>query len=595
MKRRTLQSLARALPLLSIFLLAASLTAVFCGCSGGSSDETVPDTLAEDTEPVELTFDFVIDGEPVPIVYPSGCSSDVLNAAREIARSLGRVCGVEFSAVSDAMKNPGADTPEVLVGLTSRAESREAAASMRSRDFFYGIRGKKYLVVATSSSAISSASGGFVELMLQKSRGGESLTLTSAEDRTFNFSNYPFSSFSICGADVSSAELLYIRSAPYSAERYARLFGQWMTEKGGYLMQADVAPYTETHTGIVFGGSAEVADDHGFRIDVSGGVLTVSASCMHGYEAAYSYLTGTLLKGDVVLEEGFSYSSSAADVPDYYDGRDGEYRIIFNNILGNCDTSVYPVPTRNRMIAELHAECLPDVIGLQECSANSRGASSYISAMSKSGYVEVSVEVTNKNKVNYTPLIYRKDRLTVVDSGYYLYNDGGGDQSKSVTWAVFRANNGDLFAVMSTHFFHKSDEAGARARLADAEQIRDLAAAVTKKHVCPVIIGGDLNCNISSEPFGVLTAGGFADVYGLAAKAENLKTYHSYPEFNTALGLYDKKTMPSGSYSAGIDHALVMGGGTLDFRRFEVITDDYALLSTDHCPLLVDFGFKSVG
>ena len=116
------------------------------------------------------------------------------------------------------------------------------------------------------------------------------------------------------------------------------------------------------------------------------------------------------------------------------------------------EQALYANDARNQMLAELHTEYSPDFLCLQECSSNSRGASSYITTMVRNGYLEVAVTVNNKDGVNYTPLLYRADKFTLVDSGYHLYSDGANDKSKSITWGVFDDKaTGARFAGMSTH------------------------------------------------------------------------------------------------------------------------------------------------
>lgn len=587
--------------LLMLLVSALAVCAVSCGTESGEGTDTEltqENTTGEPAEP--LSFDFSDNNVSIPIIYPLDANEEFVKACHSLARSLKNITGKTFEVTPDYYiggRQYDPDKPEILVGLTNRPESETAAAGLRTRDYTAGISGKKFVIAAQTVSAVNGATGALISVLTRNRSADENSksVFYETDSISFIYSGYRLTSLKIGGKDVAGGYVGFSPDGLYSAERYARIFGQWMTEKGGYglpVYSTKRAP--ESDTAIVFESlPAGGTEKHDFEISVNGGKLILKASCVHGFEDAYTYVTGTLLKGDVSLEEGFTYSGKGTVFDDYYDVRDGEYRIIFNNILGNCDTSTYPTDTRNMMISELHVEALPDVVCLQECSANSRTGRSYIRAMKEAGFDEVTAEMPSGYTVNYTPVLYRKDVLELVDSGYLPYSDGAGDKSKSASWGVFKTKNGELFAVVSTHFAYKSDTSGQAARLKDAEQISGLAKSIVAKHSCPVIIGGDLNCNISSDPYKILKDSGFTDIYDVAKKATNTRTHHSYPEFNTILGIYDGMTPPSGAYSAAIDHALVMQGDGLEFARFEVVTDDYALLSTDHCPIIVDFNIKA--
>ena len=47
--------------------------------------------------------------------------------------------------------------------------------------------------------------------------------------------------------------------------------------------------------------------------------------------------------------------------------------------------------------------------------------------------------------------------------------------------------------------------------------------------------------------------------------------------------------IPTKAYSSAIDHALLYNKSTLTPKMFRVLLHDYTLLSSDHCPVMVDF------
>ena len=117
--------------------------------------------------------------------------------------------------------------------------------------------------------------------------------------------------------------------------------------------------------------------------------------------------------------------------------------------------------------------------------------------------------------------------------------------------------------------------------------------SIASKYNVPVISAGDLNTRTTTYAFRELTINGFTNIQKIATKAANSATHHAYPEFSSELGYYATYTAPSANVYAdkAIDHALVYNQGSLKFNLFDIIAEDLALMSSDHCPLLIDFSF----
>ena len=206
--------------------------------------------------------------------------------------------------------------------------------------------------------------------------------------------------------------------------------------------------------------------------------------------------------------------------------------------------------------------------------------------MDELGYTEVPVNINDNNA---TPLFFRQNRVRLIDSGYLRFTQVNKDASKGLTWAVFETNaTKETFAVISTHYWWQSDDAqDTLDRESNARETLSTVAMITEKYNCPVILGGDFNCNPSSTPYGIITKGGMRDVQSWAKKTENMHTHHTYPTYDAEKGLWDDPVYPAANYSRSIDH--IFATGNLTPVRFDVVTDLYAILSSDHCPLVFDF------
>ena len=125
------------------------------------------------------------------------------------------------------------------------------------------------------------------------------------------------------------------------------------------------------------------------------------------------------------------------------------------------------------------------------------------------------------------------------------------------------------------------------------EANREAMKALSVKYDAPVIIGGDYNCNLSSDPLKIiLQENKFVEAENLATKTEFGGTHHSYPTFNTEVGYADKYYPAGGTYKTAIDHIFIYNESKLNVHLYDVIEDYFALASSDHCPMITDITLK---
>lgn len=594
----------------TLLICILTFTLLFSSCVGEApAESTENDTTVapEETEPIPQTLKFSEAGKcEFYIVYPYDFDNDIKDVAINLRKQITKYTGVELKLTSDEiLDRPFGDTGvehqyEILLGPTGREASQKVTENMRTRDFAVTFDGDKIVLAGTTLSSIEKAVERFINDVLVKqgrdNMGSATIELTEENKFAYTYGKYTMGTCDILGEDIKEYRIVYAKTDIYSAERYARLFANVLSTSAGFALpikidttvKNDDASAREIIFGVTARGGEAVETRHGYSISASGSKLYVSAECMEGYAAAYEYLTETLFKGDKVeIAEGFAHADVAVpeDKQDI-ENRAGEYRVVFNNVHG-AHTDEYPMESRNQMQAELHFEYLPDVIGLQE---NAACVGTYHTRMKKFGYSPVPITPTNSNKQDYTAMLYRADKLEIVKCGYHLYDDGAGDKSKSVSWAVFKDKaSGDVFAVGSTHFYWTSDDLGKSARIKDAAQLAEVVKDITTKYNCPMIVGGDFNCNINSDPIKNLYAAGFENLQKISPDTMDTTTHHAYSPWNDELNLYIDVVVPTKAYSSAIDHALLYNKSTLTPKMFSVLLHDYTLLSSDHCPVMIDF------
>ena len=246
------------------------------------------------------------------------------------------------------------------------------------------------------------------------------------------------------------------------------------------------------------------------------------------------------------------------------------------------------VDNRSSLMWEIYSKYLPDVIGTQEFSEDIRN-SGLIEHM-KDMYTEldVSEDIQNYGMKNlYTPVFYNKNTCEILEKGFILFDrEYNNHDSKGVTWGVIRhIPTGNIFSVANTHYWWKGGEEHDVARVKNSEVILSLA----QKLPTPFFAMGDLNCTTASAAYAKLTNNGLCDVQLSAPKTTHGNTHHPYPLHDSEKNIFYGAPLPRGDYKLAIDHMFVDCEHKNKLKRFEIIKDQIALDTSDHCPVFLDY------
>ena len=133
--------------------------------------------------------------------------------------------------------------------------------------------------------------------------------------------------------------------------------------------------------------------------------------------------------------------------------KETEITIYDQNIWG-CLPHGEKIQNRNALIRELVEYHNADIIAFQECApTTSREGDRAIDKLLSDEYSEVHTDAKEKN---FTPIFYKKNRFSIIESGYFAYEKQSSTMSKSLTYAVLSENeSGARFGMISTHFWWK--------------------------------------------------------------------------------------------------------------------------------------------
>jgi endonuclease/exonuclease/phosphatase family metal-dependent hydrolase len=187
----------------------------------------------------------------------------------------------------------------------------------------------------------------------------------------------------------------------------------------------------------------------------------------------------------------------------------------FNLRYNNPADGVNAWPNRRDWVASLMRFHDVDVVGVQEALAPMLGD---LDARLP-GFARFGVGRTDGVAAGeFSAILYRKDRLSVQDSGTFwlsptptVVGSKGWDAAleRIATWGRFRdRRTGCAFLMLNTHFDHIGEIARQNSSRVIREQLLKLAGAL------PIVVTGDLNSDPASGGYRVLTRDTLANAVG---------------------------------------------------------------------------------
>lgn len=249
---------------------------------------------------------------------------------------------------------------------------------------------------------------------------------------------------------------------------------------------------------------------------------------------------------------------------------------------------------REAGFAEVYALTAPDVVGLQEVSPL---------------MVDELMGNLQKRELPYallwgrdTPVLYRTDKLELVDSYHSLYPDEcpgfegcfNNGRTKSFTIAVFRTKDeGKLILFTSTHLWWKSSNPASGYYQYGSDEARAYQIGLVigkidefqKKYSCPAVIVGDFNADYDSKAVRYAFDCGFLHAHNIAVEyAEDTNGWH--PCGDGGFSPYDPK-----GFRNAIDHIMVRNVPDGFVKRYDRYLEESYLPLSDHFPVWADVEF----
>ena len=252
-------------------------------------------------------------------------------------------------------------------------------------------------------------------------------------------------------------------------------------------------------------------------------------------------------------------------------------RLMTSNIWG--DYFGNEVSGRDEKLERVYRRYMPDVLGLQEMTDSWHRSPVWERLRGEYAFVPVPTE----ENPDFTPLLYRKGKLSVVDSCRIMYHTEL-DRSKGITWAVFSTVGGHLFAVFNTHFMWRDGVEYDVIRRYNAMELVGQMRQVKRAYDCPCFFMGDLNCTVDSPAWKYLTGEGYLPVREVSSERSEISSWHGDPVRGEDRLFHG--SMTSDTWEKSIDH--IGAENRTAAERYIVVTDQDALDATDHSPVFAD-------
>lgn len=538
--------------------LICSIGGFFVSCAedGGEitesteAPESMPETEPENAEMKSISVSdlskFVIIRSDEDYLFEA--SAKTLHDAIQASCSLDLDFKTDF--VTDAIPGYGEAEFEILVGPCDREESGIFASDLKFNDYGYAIVGNKLVIAGVTAAETYKAVGHFIEQVVNNCKG-EVFFDNAAQSYLFRGE---YTDLSINGTPISEYSIVYPSAKKKSEDKIASLLREFISEVSGYTLKiktdAEESVGKEIRIGTTSRDSAPTLAAGEYFVGNSGESVLLCAENSTGLLNAFNTFVSMIEKTPSLTVKDTVLAPDAGDelvVLDYNvwmhtAGQEGRVKALLNDI-----------EKRN-----------PDLMGLQECThewmafITEKFSAEY-------GIIGEGRDGTHTSEDQFNPVLYRKDKFTLIDSGTRWLSETpevkytkvpDSTYERIFTFAVLEEKaTGKQFVFISTHFDHEGGQADqASAMIAYISQFRDM----------PMLMCGDYN----------------------GSGIEKIMVEHGYLSSETPAA---EKVNQGGTMSSGIKIDFIFTNGKdITVTYYEVDNDNP---NSDHYPIIVKFKF----
>ncbi len=462
--------------------------------------------------PSEITSISVKDLSKYTIIYPDAVSDDLKAQIDSLRSMLVSSYGATISVKSDFI-TPG--EYEILIGNTNRAETAKFLEGKRSKDYGYGIVGKKLVIGAADDHAATEAVSEFMLKIVMNGKPNDTVFFDAS--MSSNISGvYTVDTLKLNGIDISEFSIVYPKAnTAFESALALKVMYAVRAVSGAILpIKDDSEAYADGYE-ILIGKTnrtSAVRDD-----------LAAGEGCIGVMSSGKQFeIYGQTAAANAVAVEKFCAMLEPKGEEKTLDVDVKTEKVAALRENGSLTTGTFNVYTSD--VTDVRAErvigtilsYLPDTIGLQETKTNWLKRFEEVFA---TYYTVVGEGREGATKGEYNPIFYATEKFDLLDSGTQWLSDtpttpsklAGAEYHRIFTWALLERKADKVkFLHVNTHL----DTAGTDIRQKEVTMLREFLAGYSD---VAVVLTGDFNCKSDSAEYKALVSGMLSDSRDIAA------------------------------------------------------------------------------
>lgn len=338
-----------------------------------------------------------------------------------------------------------------------------------------------------------------------------------------------------------------------------------------------------------------ITDSFSYRMKLVGDDLYIAGGSCFALRYCVKYLVERCFGEKISPDSGFEASGSMFGEFLYEYAEGSDIRLMSNNSWNrDMNTNAWlamredcSARTRSVGLSAVYMAYHPDVICFQEMTA---AMILLIRRYLKQNGYEYSLltYTSSPEQKPYTCILYRSDRLELIEQGHHDFAYGNDANSKGYTWGLFEVREtGKRFIALSTHLWWKSETAEPGSNDMRTRQAREIVGEASRLeglYDCPVFVMGDFNTRTNTEAFRTFLENGFDDAFDISTVyADDFCGYHTCNNETFA-----RETSLRPYKNNAIDHIVVRNRGEAEVLTFDHARPYFYIKLSDHYPLYVD-------
>ncbi len=579
-----------------IILLLMSLVLlipVLSSCINGD----VTDQTGDTTEIPQEVITFIVENgvSDYQIVFPENPTQAVISAAQKLRNEIKEKTGIELKMHDDFIskyKEHDETTKEILIGRTNYKQTSEALSNLNGKDYIITKIGNKIIIAGTNENTTSKAVNYYVNNLIKKNvqRNAEDKTSLIFESYTF-YGEYSVESFTVGGVNMNEFTIVYAENTN-GAKEAADSLKEKISEACGINLNVVSDTTAPTQHEILIGNPNRTAQQNfnqtksckgmEYKIAESSGHLIIASGGSYSLKSAVNkmstkYLNSGLKRITIASNELTEETLLNTSVSPRATGTD--LRVMTANIMAEMPNwsppGTPPISQRMEIFQAVLDVYSPDVAGIQEISAN------WSQAIfdSVGDEYEFIYRKTPDGLDNYSTIIYKKSKFTVIDKGLTYFTPNGKNVIRLVTWVLLEDNTTkQRFGFFNTHWTPHSDSE----KQIHANEHANIIKAFLNKYNVPVFSTGDYNAVHDTSVFtGFLSNAGLLDATEVARQSGTLIN---------DLGGCGTPGVPHTTSMNRIDHIVI--SKNVSVLGFETVVENDTFIISDHSPKYADIKFN---